>query len=612
MVRPVDTSPDAVWKERYRAPSVLAFSFAPLAPQRGLVATNQSGSLQFYAWEVPGGTLRQLTHSPGGHSSMLSLSPDGRWAHFLKDEGGNEIGHYVRIPYEGGEPQDITPDLPPYSSFGISFNRLGNRLGFTAAGPEGFSVYLADVEKDGSVGELRTLCKMKSIGFGPVFSADGALAIVMSSEQSGKNEYALFAYRVDTGERIGDLWDGEGTSIETQGFSPRAGDPRLLACSNRSGIERLLLWNPLSGERSDLELDVPGSQGVQDWSPGGETVIVATIDRAVQSLYLHHLPTGETRRLETPDGEYLAAFAPDGSHIYALWHDASHNPRLVELDPHTGAMSRTLLSLSESPPGRPMRSITYHSSDGAEIQGWLCLPEGEGPHPTVLHTHGGPTSVRTNRFDPGAQSWVDHGFAYLSINYRGSVTFGREFEQKIWQDIGHWEVEDMAAAREFLLREGIARPDAIFLTGWSYGGYLTLMGLGKRPELWAGGMAGIAIADWAVQWEDTADTLRGYQEALFGGTPGEVPERYATSSPITYAEKVKAPVLIIQGRNDTRTPQRPVVLYEKKMRAMGKQITVHWFDSGHAGAFADDEMGIAHQQMMLSFASAVIGAGKNS
>ena len=102
------------------------------------------------------------------------------------------------------------------------------------------------------------------------------------------------------------------------------------------------------------------------------------------------------------------------------------------------------------------------------------------------------------------------------------------------------------------------------MTGWSYGGYLTLMGLGKRPDLWAGGMAGIAIADWTVQWEDTADTLRGYQEALFGGTQRDVPDRYRASSPISYAEQVRAPVLIIQGRNDTRTPARPVEMYERK------------------------------------------------
>ena len=216
--------------------------------------------------------------------------------------------------------------------------------------------------------------------------------------------------------------------------------------------------------------------------------------------------------------------------------------------------------------------------------------------------HGGPAGVESNGFNPMAQAWVDQGFAFFAVNYRGSVTFGREFEQKIWQDLGHWEVEDLVAAREWLVENGVADPEGVFLTGWSYGGYLTLLALGKRPTLWAGGMAGIAIADWAIQWQDTADTLRGYQEALFGGTPQEVPDHYIKASPITYAHHVKAPVLIIQGKNDTRTPARPVQMYEERMKSLGKKIRVVWYDAGHAGGFADVEQGIQFQEMMMKFA----------
>ena len=83
-----------------------------------------------------------------------------------------------------------------------------------------------------------------------------------------------------------------------------------------------------------------------------------------------------------------------------------------------------------------------------------------------------------------------------------------------------------------LVEKNIAKADAVFLTGWSYGGYLTLLGLGKAPELWAGGMAGVALADWVMNYEDSAETLRGYQVSLFGGTPEEKMEQYRISSPI--------------------------------------------------------------------------------
>ena len=196
-------------------------------------------------------------------------------------------------------------------------------------------------------------------------------------------------------------------------------------------------------------------------------------------------------------------------------------------------------------------------------------------------------------------------FAFLTINYRGSTTFGREFQEKIWGHPGHWEVQDMAAARDWLVQGGLAHPDQILLTGWSYGGYLTLWGLGQRPDLWAGGMAGVAVADWRAMYEDSAETLRGYQVALFGGAPQEKPEQYAASSPITYAENVRAPVLIIQGRNDTRTPARPVEMYEQRLKALGKSVEVHWFDAGHMGAGVEQD--IQHQELMLRFAYRVLG-----
>jgi dipeptidyl aminopeptidase/acylaminoacyl peptidase len=131
------------------------------------------------------------------------------------------------------------------------------------------------------------------------------------------------------------------------------------------------------------------------------------------------------------------------------------------------------------------------------------------------------------------------------------------------------------------------------------------MALGTRPELWAGRMAGIAVADWAVQYAECAGTLRGYLAALFGGSPDEKREQYAKSSPITYVERVQAPLLIIQGCNDTRCPARPVELYEARMRELGKPIEVEWFDAGHGSL--ETEQAIRHHERMLRFAYQVLG-----
>ena len=121
MIQPL-RQPDAPWKERFRAPVVAGSQIAALAPTRGRICSNRSGIYQQYAWDVPTGGLRPLTDRPDGVLATL-LSADGSWLHYLDDARGNEIGHYVRVPFEGGPSRDLTPDLPPYSSLELALSR---------------------------------------------------------------------------------------------------------------------------------------------------------------------------------------------------------------------------------------------------------------------------------------------------------------------------------------------------------------------------------------------------------------------------------------------------------------------------------------------------------
>jgi dipeptidyl aminopeptidase/acylaminoacyl peptidase len=601
---------NARWRQRFRAPDVVWSRLAPANPARGLAITNTSGQYQLYAWDVPSGTLRQLTDRPTG-TPFGELSGDGRYVYYLDDQEGNEIGHFVRLPYTGGVPQDLTPDLPPYSSWASSSSASGSHFGFMAADAKGVHIYGIETKASGEAGVARQLFHSRKLAMGPAFSHAGEIAVIATTERSTSLQYNLIAVDRAHGEPLAELWDGPGTSVEATLFSPRAGDLRMAGTTNRSGVKRPLIWNPSTGERMDLDLpDLDGEVFPVDWSADGRRLLLCQFAQAVQQLYLYDLATQTLTRLNHPGGtfEFQAGsctyFGPGGE-ILAGWQDAAHPMQLIALDASTGEKTRTVLAAGEVPPCRPWQSITFPSSDGQAIQGWLGLPEGQGPFPIILHTHGGPTSVMTDAFSPASQMWMDHGFAFLTINYRGSTTFGREFMEKIWGNIGYWEMEDVAAAHRWLVKEGIAQPDAILLTGRSYGGYNTLMGLSKWPDLWAGGMAVVAIADWAMTYEDAADTLKGYDAALFGGTPQEKPDAYRASSPITYAEQLQAPLLIIQGRNDTRTPSRQMEVYEQKLRALGRPLEMHWYDAGHSGAGVEGD--IQDGEVMLQFAHRVLG-----
>ena len=610
MLTDLQLDDSALWKQRFRAPVVVWTQLAPANLGRGLVVSNASAKYQLYAWDLVSNDLRQLTDRPTGIMDG-TLSGDGRYVYYLDDQQGNEIGHYVRIPFGGGEPQDITPDMPPYSSWFSASTGSGDHFGFLVADAEGHRIYHMETRADGGVGTPRQLFHSRKMAFGPYYSFEGEVAVVVSTERTDMLHYNLLAFDTGSGAQIAELWDGPETSLEPLGFAPQPGDLRLAATTNRSGVKRPVVWNPSTGERVDIVLpELDGELSPLAWSRDGRCLLLCQFTQAVQQLYLYDLTTHRLTRLDHPGGTFgffatSGTYFGPGNEIFAQWQDAANPPQLIALDASTGEKTRTVLAAGDVPPGRPWRSITFPSSDGQMIQGWLGVPEGTGPFPVILHTHGGPESVATELFAPNSQGWMDHGFAFLTINYRGSTTFGREFQEKIWGNVGYWEMEDLAAARHWLVNEGIAQPDAILLNGGSYGGYNTLMGLSKWPDFWAGGMALVAVTDWALMYEDSADTLKGYMAALFGGTPQDKPEQYRISSPITYAEQVNAPVLIIQGRNDSRTPSRPVEVYEQRLKELGKSIEVHWFDAGHLGAGVERD--IENLEIMLEFAYRVLG-----
>jgi dienelactone hydrolase len=605
----ISVSPDHElgWKTRFRVPVIGSLQVAAGAPERGLVASNVSGTFQLHAWDVPS-RLLTLTNRPTGVIAGL-LAPDGRFVYYHDDADGNELGHFVRIPFDGGAPESITPGLPPYPTFALTVSGTGNRLGFVTASDSGYHLHVIDVGEDRVLGLPRRIHRSARFLIGPVFSHDGAIAVVAASAGAGGLQFGLVALDTASGRIIDEARDGEGP-LGAVAFAPSPGDGRLGAYSNRTGVGRPLVLDIARGTRTDIALDgLEGEVYPADWSPNGGQVLLVQFARAVQSLHVYDVAERTLTSLDHPNGTYShVSFAPDGT-IHVLWEDSTHPPQVISLGAATGMPVRTLLPAPAVAPCRPWRSVCFASTDQQQIHGWLAVPDGAGPFPTILHVHGGPEAVMTEVFLPASQSWLDHGFAFLSINYRGSTTFGRAFLEQIWGNIGRWEVEDMVAAREWLVDAGIADPARVLVTGWSYGGYLTLLALGTRPNLWAGGMAGIAIADWAIVHEYTTDTLRGWRTGRFGGTPQEVPERYAASSPITYAQHVKAPVMIIQGRNDTRTPPRSVEVYEAKMKALGKTIEVHWFDAGHGSLVVDQA--IEHHQLMLQFARRVLAASES-
>ena len=314
------------------------------------------------------------------------LSADGKYIYYLQDDGGNEIGHFVRVPFAGGAKEDVTPELPPYGAFGISQSFCGNMLGARVTDNSGQMLHLFAPGQ-----EPRQIHKSQHLFMGPSLSYEGEIAVIATTEGTGSPDMRLVAFDINSGEQMAELWDGDGASHSLGEFAPVAGDFRMLSSTSKSGYARPIIWNPRTGERRDLAIaDIQGEVHAWRWSTDAKRVLLRQLSDARQQLYVYDLETDTVTKLQHPDGVVDGGIFADDDKILVTWQDPSHPSRLLALDGSTGQEVGTVLEAGEVPGGRPWSSVTFNSENGATIHGWLAVPEGKGPFPTILHTHGGP------------------------------------------------------------------------------------------------------------------------------------------------------------------------------------------------------------------------------
>ena len=570
------------WEARYRLRREGLVAFAEGAPDRLLLTSNESGTFQLYSFDRKTGRRVRITDAPAGKTAG-AISPDGRWIWYLRDAGGSEVGGWARVPFAGGPAQPVS-SAPAGSSAGIAFDRAGRFVVVAASGPEGFRF---DRLEDGK--RPVELYRSKNEAYGPALSADGKYLSLVESERKNDRHWATLVLDARTGERVAEVWDGEGNSVTSGRWSPKPGDERLLVQSDASGLVRPEIWDAASGRRSKLEFDLPGEVTAEDWSADAETVLLKQHAGGRDRLFLFGLATRRLAPLEAGDGSIgECAFRPDGK-IWATFQSAAVTPRLIEIDPASGTRG-TVLASGDAPPGTALRAVDFPGAGGEKVPALLGVPA-RGNGGAIVWLHGGPHSETADAFAPTIQAYLDEGFAVLAPNYHGSAGLGRAWASSVVGDPMTRELDDVRAARRYLLENRLARPGAVFVGGWSYGGYLTLCALAFQPELWAGGIAGAPIADFAMQYEDARAALRGWTVMLFGGTPAEKPALYRDRSPLPRAEAIRAPLLVFAGKNDRRAPPRQIEAFLARMAGMKKSVTVRWFDAGHGSLSAGEQVG---------------------
>jgi dipeptidyl aminopeptidase/acylaminoacyl peptidase len=319
-------------------------------------------------------------------------------------------------------------------------------------------------------------------------------------------------------------------------------------------------------------------------------MLVATSENGRVDLMLADLATLAERTLPLPAGANRAVgahpFAP-GAVLLASHSGADTPAELYRLNLTSGAaVPITRLALASLEPGvlPKSRIVTYEGFDGTLISAIVTMPfnlHRDGSNPAVVLPHGGPTGQAADVFNPLATALASRGYVVIQPNPRGSTGYGLAFQHANFQDLGGGDLKDEIAARDFLVASGYVDAKRMGITGGSYGGFMTLMAIGRTPDVFAAAVEMYGIIDWRTMWQHEDSLLQAYQRSLLG-SPDDAPKAYDASSPLTYIQAVKAPLLVMQGENDIRVSPGQAHQVVDALKAKGNIVeSVFYPAEGH-------------------------------
>ncbi|MCW2600357.1 MAG: peptidase prolyl oligopeptidase active site domain protein [Frankiales bacterium] len=572
------------WEDRFRAPRVSLPEWAEDAPDRCVFSGNVTGTFELYAWDRSTGATQQATSRPNGTADG-QVSPDGEWLWWFDDTNGDEFGTWNKQPFFGGDVVEAAPGVPAGYSAGCEVGRRLAVLGVST--DDGSTVY---VVRPTGTEVLYTSTDDADVA---ALSRDDQLVLIEHSEHGDSRHRALRVLTVD-GTVVGDLWDGEGLGLHGVDFNPSSS--LVLALHEKDGRPQPLVWDPATGVVDRIHVDLAGDLSAE-WYVDGSALLVIAEAKGRATLHKVGLD-GTVEDLGSRDGTVLDATPrPDGSVEYS-WSSAA-SPKVIR--------STTGEIVLEAPAPRAPESVpvedVFVAGPAGPVHALVARPATQGPVPTVFIVHGGPTAHDSDMFQADRAAYIDLGCAVVQVNYRGSTGYGAAWRDAIEGRPGLTELEDIAAVREWAVSSGLA--STCVLTGGSWGGYLTLLGLGTQPSLWSAGVAAVPVADYLAAYEDEMEPLRAFDRSLFGGSPADVPELYTRCSPLTYVADVVAPVLVLAGANDPRCPIRQIDNWLSAADELGKDVEVYRFDAGHGSLVVEER--IRQMRAELEFVAKQVG-----
>jgi dipeptidyl aminopeptidase/acylaminoacyl peptidase len=504
----------------------------------------------------PVGEPRQLTRETARDISIYYWKGN-RTILYEKDFGGDENFHVVAVDVKSDKVRDLTPGEKLRASIVdilyddpnhilVSHNRRDARV---------FDVYRVDVHS----GKETLVARNPGDIVGWMTDHAGKLRVAFRTE--GLNTSVL--YRANEAAAFKPLIKTDyKTEVEPAFFT--ADNHKLYAISNRGRDKKALVI--VDPARPDAEQVVYANPDVDlsgaTWSRLRKKLTTAQYTDTKPERKIFDAQTQQLfDRIEAKVPGYEVILQSntkaEDKFIVAAFNDRTPGTRYL-YDRKTDAIEK-LGDINPKIPAdamAPMKPVHYTSRDGLEINGYLTLPVGREPKglACVVHPHGGPWYRDAWGYDPDVQFLANRGLCVLQMNFRGSTGYGREF----WiASFGQWGLkmqDDITDGAHWLIAQGIADPKRLAIYGASYGGYATLAGITKTPDLYAAAVDYVGVANLFT----FMNTIPPYWKPVLPkfydmvGDPAKDADRLRETSPVFHADRIKTPLMVVQGARDPR------------------------------------------------------------
>ncbi|WP_333611019.1 S9 family peptidase [Brevundimonas bullata] len=549
-----------------------------------LISSDQTGVFNAYALPVAGGDPVPLTASTTNATFAQSYFPDGRRILVAADQGGNELTHiYVRET--DGTLRDLTP---------------GDKLkaGFVGFSDDGQTFWLTSNERDASAFDVyaydATTYERKLVFQNPglnvtAVSGDGRLVALIKSHTSANSDIYLADLQAGgepylISEHTGDA------AYDVSGFGPNGAT--LIYTSNQDGEFAQAYAYDIANKAHNRTTQADWDVMYVSFSPNGRYRVTAVNADASTELTIEDAQTRAPVRLTgLPQGDITGVRFDPGADLAAFTVVADTSPADVFIaDLSTGQARRLTSALNPAIKESDLVEATivrYPGEGGVMVPAVLYRPKGASaanPAPAVVLVHGGPGGQTRRGYSAMVQHLVNHGYAVLGANNRGSSGYGKTFFHMDDKKHGEADLRDIVAGGDWLRAQDWVADDQVAVMGGSYGGYITAAALAFHPDKFEAGIDIFGVTNWVRTLESIPAWWGAQRVALFDemGDPATDAVRHRAISPLFHAEKIQRPLLVIQGANDPRVLQVESDELVEKVRANNVPVEYVVFpDEGH-------------------------------